>query len=356
MVAGSSWQRGKYMQDLRKSAQQSASALSAEDVTSDMPGTAKGRGRDAETPEEIPSRGLRDVFWRVFAAFSDDRVTLIAAGVTYYLLLALFPAVSALVSIYGFVADPLAITDRISFLSSIMPADGLKIFLDQMAKLATEQGTTLSFGLVVGLLIALWSANNGIKALFEAMNVAYGENEKRSILRVNLISLIFTFGALIVAVVILFAMGLVPALLSYLWLGSFAETIIRIARWPFMMIFVAAGIMALYRFGPSREPAKLRWLTWGAGFATLFWFGASLGVSWYLSNVANYNATYGTLGALIGFMVWTWISVIIVIVGAEINAELEHQTARDSTTGRPKPMGMRGAYMADTVGATSESS
>jgi membrane protein len=120
-----------------------------------------------------------------------------------------------------------------------------------------------------------------------------------------------------------------------------------------MKLFVAGGIMALYRFGPSREPAKLRWLTWGAGFAAVFWLAASLAVSFYLSNIADYNATYGTLGALIGFMVWTWVSVIIVIAGAEINAELEHQTAIDSTTGRPKPMGKRGAYMADTVGAAS---
>jgi membrane protein len=315
---------------------------------------AKDRGREATGPEEIPARGLKDVFWRVFAALTEDRITLIAAGVTYYLLLALFPAASALVSIYGFVSDPAAIVDRISFLSTVMPADGLKIFLDQVAALASERGSTLSIGLIGGLALALWSANNGMKALFEAMNVAYAEQEKRSIIRVNLISLVFTLGALFLAIVILIAMGIVPAVLSYLWLDRWAELIIRIARWPIMMLFVAGGIMALYRFGPSREPAKLRWLTWGAGFATIFWFAASLGVSFYLSNIANYNATYGTLGALIGFMVWTWISVIIVIAGAEINAELEHQTAIDSTTGRPQPMGERGAYMADTVGEASD--
>ncbi|UIK06478.1 YihY/virulence factor BrkB family protein [Neorhizobium galegae] len=304
-------------------------------------------------PEEIPARGLKDVFWRVYAGVTQDRISLIAAGVTYYLLLALFPAASALVSLYGFVADPVAIVDRITFLSSVMPADALNIFLDQLRALTTERNTTLSIALIGGLALALWSANNGMKALFEAMNVAYGEEEKRSIVRLNLISLLFTLGALLLAIVILFAMGIVPAVLRYLWLDRWTEIIIRIARWPVMMLFVTGGIMMLYRFGPSREPARLKWLTWGAAFSTVAWLAASIAVSYYLGNIADYNATYGTLGALIGFMVWTWISVIIVVVGAEINAELEHQTARDSTTGRPKPLGARGAYMADTVGERS---
>ncbi len=297
---------------------------------------------------------MKDVFWRVYGGVTQDRITLIAAGVTYYLLLALFPALSALVSIYGFVSDPAAIVDRIAFLSTIMPADGLNIFLEQMRALTSERNATLSVALIGGLALALWSANNGMKALFEAMNVAYAEEEKRSILRLNLISLLFTLGALLLAIVILFAMGVVPAVLRYLWLDRWTEIIIRLARWPVMMLFVAGGIMMLYRFGPSREPAKLKWLTWGAAFSTVAWLAASIAVSFYLGNIADYNATYGTLGALIGFMVWTWISVIIVIVGAEINAELEHQTARDSTTGRPKPMGARGAYMADTVGEVSD--
>ncbi|WP_105432839.1 YihY/virulence factor BrkB family protein [Neorhizobium sp. T6_25] len=311
------------------------------------------RGREADSPQEIPSTGLKDVFWRVYAGVTKDRIMLIAAGVTYYLLLALFPAASALVSLYGFVADPVAIVDRITFLSSVMPADALNIFLDQLRALTTERNTTLSIALIGGLALALWSANNGMKALFEAMNVAYAEEEKRSIVRLNVISLLFTFGALLLAIVILFAMGVVPAVLRYLWLDRFTEIIIRLARWPVMMLFVAGGIMMLYRFGPSREPAKLKWLTWGAAFSTVTWLAASIAVSFYLGNIADYNATYGTLGALIGFMVWTWISVIIVIVGAEINAELEHQTARDSTTGTPVPLGARGAYMADTVGESS---
>ncbi|WP_117190605.1 YihY/virulence factor BrkB family protein [Rhizobium terrae] len=323
------------------------------DAASSLQKLQKERGRDADTPSQIPARGLKDVFWRIYAGVIEDRITLIAAGVTYYLLLALFPAASALVSIYGFVSDPAAIVDRIAFLSSVMPADALEIFLNQLRALTSERSATLSVGLVGGLALALWSANNGMKALFEAMNVAYAEEEKRSLLRLNLISLLFTLGALLLAIVILFAMGVAPAVMKYLWLDRWTEIIIRLARWPVMILFVAGGIAMLYRFGPSREPAKVRWLTWGAAFATVAWLIASIAVSWYLGNIADYNATYGTLGALIGFMVWTWIAVIIVIVGAEINAELEHQTARDSTTGPPQPLGARGAYMADTVGKAS---
>jgi membrane protein len=313
-----------------------------------------GRGRNADSPAQIPAKGMKDVFWRIYASITDDRVLLIAAGVTFYLLLSLFPTATVLVSLYGVFSDPAAIVDRINFLSTVMPADALNIFLDQLRALTSERNTTLSLGIIFGVLLALWSSNSGMKALFEAMNVAYGENEKRSLVRLNLISLAFTFGALLIAVITIIFMGVVPALLKYLWLDRWTETIIRIARWPLMMVFVGAGIMALYRFGPSREPAKVGWITWGAAFATLAWLAASLAVTYYLSNIADYNATYGTLGALIGFMIWTWVSVIIVVIGAEINAELEHQTTRDSTTGHPKPLGARGAYMADTVGEASD--
>ena len=312
-----------------------------------------GRGREAETPQQIPARGMKDVFWRLYAAITEDRVMLIAAGVTYYLLLALFPAMAALVSIYGFVASPIDIAERIVFLSTVMPADALNIFLDQLKSLASQDNSTLSIGLVAGLGIALWSANNGMKALFEAMNVAYQETEQRSFVRLNAISLLFTFGTMILVIILIVAMGVIPAMLAFLRLDAWAETIISVMRWPLMVLFVAGGIAILYRFGPSREPAKVRWLTWGTVFATVFWLAASIGVSFYLSNFADYNATYGTLGAMIGFMVWTWVSVIIVIIGAEINAELEHQTARDTTTGPPEPIGARGAFMADTVGEAS---
>jgi membrane protein len=330
-------------------------AVDRSTVPDDPAGIADdGHGRAAHTPSAIPFAGLRDVFWRVVTEIGEDRVTLIAAGVTYYLLLALFPAMAALVSIYGFVADPGAIGTQVTLLSDVLPSGSLDIILEQLKTLATQKASTLSLGFVFGLGVAVWSAHNGMRALFDAMNIAYGETEKRGFFRLTGLGLLFTLGALGVAVVVVSAIGILPAVLSYLWLDRWIELLARIARWPLMLLLVCGATMMLYRFGPSRERARLRWLTWGAAFTSLAWLAASLGFSYYIENFANYNATYGTLGALIGFMVWTWMSVIILIVGAEINAELERQTMVDSTTGHPKPMGERGAYVADTLGEPAE--
>jgi membrane protein len=312
------------------------------------------RGRDAATPNQIPVKGLKDVLWRVVSEVIEDRVSLIAAGVTYYLLLALFPALGALVSLYGFVADPTTIAAHIGFLSEIFPHGSFDLILSQLTALTQQKPGALSLGFVTGLLIAIWSANNGVKALCDAMNVAYGEEEKRGIIEFNLLSLTFTFGLLIIAVVLIFAIGVMPAILAFVWLGPWTDLLTRLARWPIILALVMSGIVLLYHYGPSRERAKLVWLSWGAVFSTLLWLLSSFGFSYYLDHFANYNATYGTLGALIGFMVWIWISVIIVIVGAELNAELEHQTREDSTTGPPRPMGERGAYVADTLGKTAD--
>lgn len=312
--------------------------------------TGGDRGRDAEAPQDIPAKGLRDVFWRVVKAIMADRVTLIAAGVTYFMLLSLFPALGALVALYGFVADPTAIMAHIGFLAGVFPPGSFDLIMNQLTSLTQQATSTRSLAFFGGLLVAIWSANSGMKALFDAMNVAYQEDEKRSLVRLNLLSLGFTFCALVVAIILIAAIGVLPAVLKYLWLDDWQEFLARLARWPFIILVFGCGISMIYRYGPSREEAKIRWLSWGVVFSTVLWLVASVLFSFYLENFANYNATYGTLGALIGLMVWVWISVVILIVGAEINAELEHQTRKDSTTGSPKPMGERGAYVADTVG------
>ena len=316
---------------------------------------AKDVGRSAEGPSELPAAAWKDILWRVWSEVNDDRVTLIAGGVTFYLLLALFPALAAFVSLYGFVADPKTIADHISYLGGLLPAAGLDIIKAQLASLLAEGDQALGIGFLVGLAIALWSANNGIKALFDAMNIAYEETEKRGFVRLNLISAAFTLGALLIGICLLLAVGAVPALLALVRLERWTETLIAIGRWPLLIAAIWLGISLIYRYGPSRTNAKWRWLSWGAGIAAIVWIAASATFSFYLQNFADYNATYGSLGAVIGLMMWTWISVIILIVGAEINAEMERQTARDSTVGPEKPMGERGAVVADTV-ATSRRS
>lgn len=313
-----------------------------------------GRGRYAESPSEIPRRGWKDIFWRMWDEFNTDRLLLIAAGATFYLLLALFPALAAFVSLYGFVADPTTIADHIAFLGGLLPTGGFQIIRDQLTALARQDQSALSWGFATGLIIALWSANNGIKALFDGLNVAYGESEKRSFLRLNMVSFAFTFGALAIGIAMIVSVGVVPAIFALFHVDHMTEFLVDWLRWPVLLVMVAAGICLLYRFGPSRERAKWRWISWGAALATLVWLIASWGFSFYLQNFADYNATYGSLGAVIGFMMWTWISVVILLVGAELNAEMEHQTVVDSTTGAPQPLGDRGAVMADTVGKAAD--
>ena len=312
-----------------------------------------GHGRRAATPAQLPWAAWKDILWRVWAEFSKDRVTLIAAGATFYLLLALFPALAAFVSIYGFVADPVTVADHIAFLGGFLPAGGVDLIKTQLQNLASQNEAALSFGFIFGLAVALWSANNGIKTLFEAMNIAYDEAEKRSFVRLNLISLGFTLGAIVIAILFIVSVGVVPAVLAFVGLGHVTEVLISLLRWPILFAAAAFGLSVLYRYGPSRERAKWRWVTWGSVVATALWLLASILFSWYLQNFADYNATYGSLGAVIGFMMWTWISVTIIILGAELNSEMEHQTARDSTTGPEAPMGARGATMADTLGDSS---
>lgn len=309
-----------------------------------------GRGREAEWPSEIPSRGWKDILWRVWQQVGEDRVTLIAAGAAFYLMLALFPAMAAFVSLYGFVYDPTTISAQIEFLQTVLPAGGMELITSQIESLVSQDRSTLSFSLVLALAVSLWSANNGVKTLFQALNIAYEEEEKRSFVWLNLVAFTFTLGLMLSLIVMIAVIGVVPAVLAILNLGDISETLISVGRWVIMVLLAIGGLSLLFRFGPSRASAKWRWISWGSIFVTVVWLAASIGFSFYLQNFADYNATYGSLGAAIGFMLWIWLSAVILIVGAELNAEMEHQTARDSTTGEPQPMGERGATVADTLG------
>ena len=307
-------------------------------------------GRAANSPSEIPARGLRDVLWRVYSEVLADRVTLIAAGATYYIVLSIFPGMGVLVSTYGLLTDPSDLAKQMGFISDVLPPGAFDILLPQLEALAHKGQTELSFAFAASILVAFWSATSGVKALFDAMNVAYGEAEKRGFVRLNLLAFGFTLAAIVAVVLLIAIIGIIPAILEALYLEQWAETLGKVARWPFVLVITGTATMIIYRYGPSREDAKLRWLTWGTAFSTVAWAITTVGFSIYLLNFATYNATYGTLGALIAFMVWIWFSIVILIVGAELNAELEHQTKCDSTTGTPLPMGERGAVMADTLG------
>jgi membrane protein len=311
----------------------------------------RGRGRHATHPLQIPWNGWYDVLWRTYREMQSDRLLSIAGGVAFFVLLAVFPAITALVSAYALFFNASTIIDNLSMLNDVVPGNVLSIVHEQAARIASNSGRTLSTGLVVGLLVSLWSAMSGVKAIIDALNVIYEQKESRSIIKLNLVALAFTLAGFAAFLLAIGAIVVLPLVLSPIGLGSLTETLTRIARWPVLFLVLLLGLAVLYRYGPDRRAACWQWVSLGSVFAAVTWIVASFLFSWYLTSFANYNATYGSLGAVVGLMIWLWISTIVVLLGAELNAEIEHQTARDSTIGGDKPLGARGAVMADTVGA-----
>ena len=309
-----------------------------------------GRGRDATTPLEIPWRGWRDILLRTYEEFFEDRMQLVAAGVVFFLLLATFPAITAFVSLYALFADARTIHDALEAAAGVMPGDAFELLRTEVDRIAAKSTGSLGLTSAFGILFALWSSNAGTKALFDGINIAYDEPEKRGFIRLNLVSLAFTIGAIVFLLVAVAAVIVTPIVLGSLGFLDTGVRLIALLRWPILFVLAVAGLSVLYRYGPSRTQAKWRWLTVGSAVAAILWLVASVLYSTYLTFFADYTATYGSLGALIGLMMWLWLSVIAVLVGAELDSEMEHQTARDSTVGPEKPLGDRGATMADTVG------
>lgn len=307
------------------------------------------RGRDAAAPQDIPVRGWRDVLSRTWSEFNEDRIMSVAAGVTFFALLALFPAIGAFVSLYGLFADVGEAEKQLRLLSGVLPKETIDFVGGEMIRIASGRSGGLGFAFALSLLISLWSANGAIKAMFGGLNVAYEEHERRNFLKLNLVSFAFTLGALLFVAIAISAVVAVPVALQFIGLDAGSQWLAEL-RWPALFLVAALAISVLYRYGPSRRRPQWRWISWGGGVAALLWLGASVLFSWYVANFAHYDKTYGSLGAVVGFMTWIWYSTTIVLFGAELNAELEHQTAVDTTAGAPRPMGSRGASMADTLG------
>lgn len=309
------------------------------------------RGRQATSPSQIPARGWKDILWRVYGNIGAHRILALAAGMTYYSILAIFPALAALVAIYGLFSDPGSIARHLDQVAGFIPGGAVEVAREQLTRVATKGDRSLGFTFAIGLVISLWSANAAMKALFDTLNIVYGEQEKRGFFKLNAISLGFTLAGIVFVLTALGAVVVIPIVLQYVGLSKTADLLIRIVRWPALFVAVAIALACIYRFGPSREAPRWRWISWGSAAATVLWLAASALFSWYAANFGTFDQTYGSLGAVVGFMTWLWISAIVILLGAELNAEMEHQTARDTTTGGPKPLGVRGAEMADTVGA-----
>jgi membrane protein len=309
-----------------------------------------GRGREANTPEQIPPRGWSDILWRVLYGISSNRVLSTSGGVAFFSLLAAFPAIAAVVSLYGLFADASTIGRHLSLLSGILPGGVLLLIADQITLISRQGNETLGTAFVVSLLIAVGSANSGMAALFDALNVVYDEEEKRSLMRFYATTVLFTLAGIVFVIVAIAGIVVLPLVLRFVGLAATTEWLIAILRWPILLATIVVSLACIYRYGPSRNDARWRWVTWGSVVGALLWIAASMLFSWYVATFDIYNKTYGSLGAAIGFMVWLWISAVIVLLGGELNAEMEHQTARDTTEGVAKPLGARGAMMADHVG------
>jgi membrane protein len=308
-------------------------------------------GRGANSPSEIPPQGWWQILKRTGNALMRDGLLAQAAAMTFYSLLALFPALAMLVSLYGLIADPHTLSASISGVKGVVPGGGVQIITGQLQSLANSPHKALGVGLVVGFATSLWSATSGIKALFSALNVAYNENETRSFIRLTVIAMIFTVGSILFLLLAIAGVIALPAVLGALGIGAETQLLLDLLRWPVLLLGLGVFLSLVYRYGPCRTRARWRWVTWGSAVATIGWLIVSVAFSYYTAHFGSYNRTYGTLGAAVGFMTWLWLSATVVLVGAELDAEMEHQTARDTTDGPARPLGARGADAADRVAA-----
>jgi membrane protein len=294
--------------------------------------SSAGATEHADSPWLLFRADWGSVLWRVYQKMNDNRLLAVAAGVVFYGLLAVFPTITAFVSLYGLMADPATIHERLSLATGVLPQGALNILNEQLTRLTSHRTSALSIGFVGGLIVALWSANAGAKAVMDALNVAYGETEKRSFIRLNLVALAFTLGTIFALMLALGAVVVAPIVLSQLGLTSLNETLIALARWPILLGLVILGLTILYRYGPSLTDPHWTWLFPGNVIAAGSWLILSGLFSWYIANFGNYDATYGSLGAAIGMMTWMWISMIVVLLGAELNADIQRKASSSSST------------------------
>jgi membrane protein len=257
----------------------------------------RGRGRQAIHPLQIPWRGWYDIVWRTYREMQSDRLLSIAGGVSFFVLLAIFPAISALVSAYGLLFSPGTITNNLSLLNDVVPDNVLSIVHEQASRIASNSGSALSIGIVVGILVSLWSAMSGVKAMIDGLNVIYEQKETRNFVKLNLVALAFTLAGFAAFLLAIASIIVLPLVLSPIGLGSLSQTLTRIARWPVLLIVLLIGLAVLYRYAPDRRAARWQWVSVGSLFAAMTWIVSSFLFSWYLASFANYNATYGSLSA-----------------------------------------------------------
>jgi membrane protein len=306
-------------------------------------------GDRADAPTEIPARGWWQVIRRAMRESSADHVPMLAGGVAFFAFLAVFPALIAALTIYGLVADPAQVARQVEGLAAALPQETRPLIADQLGAIVTTSGGALGIGLVVSLLAALWSASSGTGNLIQAINIAYDEDETRGFSTLRGIALLLTLGAIVFVLVTLALVAVVPPLLDALPLGTLATVLAQVARWGMLIAVVIVALAVVYRIAPDRDAPRFRWVSAGAVVASLLWIAGSVVFSLYVDNFGSYNRTYGALAGVVVLLLWLYLTSYIVLLGAEINAEAERQTRRDTTHGEPAPMGERRAVAADEV-------
>ncbi|MFW2587298.1 YihY/virulence factor BrkB family protein [Sagittula sp. SSi028] len=308
-------------------------------------------GHQAERPRHIPWRGWFAILKRVKTEVSKDHLTLIAAGVAFYGLLAIFPGITALMAIAGLLFDPAEMSAQMSTLTQFVPEAAADIIITQAESVTGSSEGGLGLALLISIALAIYSASSGVGSLIEGINVAYDEEDDRGFLHSYALKIGLTVFLVCGMIAGLAATVVLPSILQILTLGVTIEALIAVARWAALLVLTMFGLGVLYRFAPARQPAQWRWLTPGAIVATLLWVGASAAFSVYVKNFASYQETFGAIAGVVILLMWLWISALLVLTGAEINAEAEAQTRVDTTTGTPMPMGARGAVKADKTAA-----
>ncbi|WP_043529799.1 YihY/virulence factor BrkB family protein [Litchfieldella xinjiangensis] len=307
-------------------------------------------GRQADRPGQIPKRGWWDILKRVKGEMDRDHIPIIAAGVAFYALLAIFPAIVAITSVWALVFDPQEISQQIENVSHLLPGQAADL-ITQQAEQATEDASVgMSLAAIGGILLAIYSSSKGTKGLMEGLNIAYDELDERGMIKKTLLTLVLTAGGIVMTVVALGTVTAIPVLVDLLGLDGVIGTAINIARWPLLLAVVMVGLAVLYRYAPDRQEPRWQWTSPGSTVAVVLWVIGSIGFSLYVRNFASYNETYGSLGAVIILLMWFWLSAFIVLMGAELNSEMEKQTKHDTTHGQRNRMGKRDAYAADSLG------
>lgn len=306
-------------------------------------------GRRADSPSKIPKRGWFSTLKRVKNEIARDHIPIVAAGVAFYFFLAIFPALTAFISIYGLAVSPGEAASQVETMADALPADARKMIAETATNLATQSNEKLGWGVALSLLISLWSAKKGTNALFDGLNIAYNETESRGFIKKNALTLMVTVAIVVGGVFAISLVALVPAVLHMLPLPDFARGAVDLLRWPLVAFMIIAFLAWLYRVAPDREPAEWRWLSAGSVVATILWLVGSGLFSWYIDTFGAMDKTYGTFAAVVILMLWLLLTAFAILIGAELNGELEHQTAQDTTTGEDEPLGERGAYHADHV-------